>query len=159
MENKNNFSENTPPSFEYKALPEHAESVSESREKNQQRKTTIAVAISGVVLLVLVIGSTIFLLQPSTPTDKIRDIFIIFMALQMLLIGMTLVVLIIQLARLINLLQNEIKPMLKSTNETANTLRGTAIFLSDNLTEPVMKLNESLAALKQLRDFFKFTRK
>ncbi len=90
-----------------------------------------------------------FLLQPTTNTAKIRDVFIIFMALQSILTGMTLVVLMIQLARLTNLLQNEIKPILNSTNETLNNLRGTTNFLSDNLVEPVIKLNEYTAGLSQ----------
>jgi hypothetical protein len=100
--------------------------------------------IAGFV--VAVIG----LLQPATPTGKIRDIFIIFMALETLLIGFVLVILIIQLARLINLLQNEIKPILDSTNETVSTLRGTATFLSENLTDPLVKLNSYVAALNKL---------
>ncbi len=56
----------------------------------------------------------------------------------------------IQLARLIVLLQNEIKPILDSTNEAVSNLRGTTIFLSDNLVEPVIKLNEYLAGFSQL---------
>ena len=88
-----------------------------------------------------------------------RDIFIIFLALESLVIGAALVVLIIQLASLINLLQNEVKPILKSTNETVNTLRGTSAFLSENLVEPVIKLNSYLAGLKKLFDMFGINRK
>jgi len=50
---------------------------------------------------------------------------------------------------LINLLQNEIKPILDSTNETVSNLRGTTVFLSDNLVGPVIKLNEYLAGITQ----------
>ena len=128
-------------------------------ELAQRRKMAITAVFIVVILLAAVIGSVIFLLQPGTPTDKIRDIFIIFMAVESLLIGFALVILIIQLAQLINLLQNEIKPIIHSTNETVNTLRGTAVFLSDNLAEPVMKLNEFLAALNQLREIFGFTKR
>jgi hypothetical protein len=71
------------------------------------------------------------------------------MALESLFLGLTLVILIIQLARLINLLQNEIAPILESTNETVNTLRGTSEFLSDNLVEPVIKMNERAAGVTQ----------
>ena len=70
-----------------------------------------------------------------------------------------LLALIIQLASLINLLQNEVKPILKSTNETVNTLRGTSEFLSENLVEPVIKLNSYLAGLKKLFDLFGINRK
>jgi hypothetical protein len=57
------------------------------------------------------------------------------------------------------LLQNEIKPILQTTNETVNTLRGTTIFLSNNLVEPVIKLNEYLAGLKRLFDLIGLTRR
>jgi hypothetical protein len=66
--------------------------------------------------------------------------------------GFVLILLIVQLARLINLLQNEIRPILESTNETTRTLRGTAVFMSDHLTEPVIKANESLAGIQRLMD-------
>jgi hypothetical protein len=83
-------------------------------------------------------------------TETIRDIVIIFMAVESLLIGLTLVILIVQLARLTALLQNEIKPILDSTNETVNTLRGTTKFLSNNLVNPVMKANSTISAIRHM---------
>jgi hypothetical protein len=80
------------------------------------------------------------------------------MALESLLLGLALVVLIIQLARLINLLQNEIKPILDSTNQTVSTLRGTTAFLSDNLVEPIIKMNEYFAGLQQALRVFGLAR-
>lgn len=118
-------------------------------DQGRQRRIIIIAVVVAVVLLVLLVLAVIYLLNPSTPTDKIRDIFIIFMALESLVLGLTLVILIVQLARLINLLQNEVKPILESTNETVSTLRGTTEFLSDNLAEPVIKLNEYMAAMQQ----------
>jgi hypothetical protein len=72
------------------------------------------------------------------------------MGLMSLLTGVVLVILILQLARLINLLQNEIKPILDSVNETTSHLRGTTMFLSENLVAPIIKLNEYMAGLSQL---------
>ena len=115
-----------------------------------------ALLIIGAVFIVgLVIAGLILLLQPGTDTGRIRDIFIIFMALEFLLIGIVMIILIIQLARLTLLLQNEITPILKSTNETANTLRGTTVFLSEHLVEPVLKMNQYLAGLNRIISFFK----
>ncbi len=77
------------------------------------------------------ITGVIFLLRADAATaEKIRDIFIIFMAFESILIGAALVILAIQLAVLINLLQNEIKPILDTTTEAINTIRGTANFMS-----------------------------
>lgn len=118
-------------------------------DAGQRKAAVIAVVIAAVVLAATGLGVW-FLLQPTTDTARIRDVFIIFLALQSVLMGVALIVLIIQVARLIVLLQNEIKPILDSTNETVSSLRGTTIFLSDNLVEPVIKMNEYLAGVSQL---------
>ena len=129
------------------------EQLAELREKERQQKQIMAGIIAIVVLLVALLGVAIyFLLQPTTPTDKIRDVFIIVVALETLVIGAALIVLVIQLASLINLLQNEVRPILQATSETVNTLRGTAEFLGENVVEPVIKLNGYLAGLKRMME-------
>jgi hypothetical protein len=133
--------------------------LTEKEKSASQRKTAIGVGIAVVFLIAILVVSVIWLIQPGTPTDKIRDIFIIFMAVQSLVIGMTLVILIVQISRLINLLNNEVRPILDSTNESVNTLRGTLAFLSENITEPIIKLNESIAAVKQAGEFLRFLRR
>ncbi len=132
----------------------------EDREKlKRQRLTLVGIILGVLVLLFIIVLAVMYLANPSTPTERIRDIFIILMALEFLLLGFALIILIVQLAILINLLQNEVRPILESTNETANTLRGTAIFLSENLTDPVIKLNEYIAALRRLVELIGLFRK
>ena len=63
-----------------------------------------------------------------------------------------MILLIIQTARLINLFQNEIKPLLEAANETMGTLRGTAIFLGDSVVQPVIKANSYLAGFRRILD-------
>jgi len=133
-----------------------------SEELRRQRQLIIGITIVIVLFLILFIGTLLFLLNPNTPqlyVARVRDVFIIILALQSLIIGMVLVILMVQLARLTNLLQNEIKPILESTNETANTLRGTTTFLSDNLVEPVIKANEYSAGFRQLIALFGLSRR
>jgi hypothetical protein len=125
----------------------------------EQKRAIIIVIIVVILLLVLMGLSVVYLLQPTTDTAKVRDVFIIFMALQSMLTGLTLVVLMIQMARLANLLQNEIKPILDSTNETISNLRGTTNFLSANLVEPVIKVNEYVAGLNTLFELLGLTRR
>jgi len=122
-------------------------------------KTWIFVVVA-LVVLALIVGSIVLLLAgPAETTGKIRDVFIIFMALESLIIGVVLIILVVQISLLINLLQNEIKPILETTNETVNTLKGTTTFISSNLAEPVIKLNEYLAGLKKLMDLLFVFRK
>ncbi|MFZ4815162.1 MAG: hypothetical protein ACOYL5_11555 [Phototrophicaceae bacterium] len=96
-----------------------------------------ALAVWAAVAQVEQFGSTV---------RVIRDIMIIFLALEGILIVLALVVLIAQIARLVNLLQSEIKPILKNTQETISYTRGTVEFVGKNLTQPVMKASEFVAA-------------
>jgi hypothetical protein len=133
----------TPPA----PLPTSKEVDAETERRNKQ--TAVAVTIALLVFLALICLAVFGLTRNAGVTENIRDIFIIFMALESLVIGAALVILIIQLASLINLLNNEIKPILDATNETIATLRGTSEFLSQNLVEPVVKLNSYLAGLQK----------
>ena len=126
----------------------------------QTKRSYIGLIIVAVIIVALIITAAVLLIQSSNETTgRIRDVFIIFMALESLVIGAALVVLIVQLATLINLLQNEIKPIVESTNETVNTLRGTVTFLSNNLSEPVIRLNAYMAGFKQFMDMMRPGRK
>jgi hypothetical protein len=128
-------------------------------QSSSSRGPLVLIGIVAFIIFVAIIVGIVFLAQSSLDTTgRIRDIFIIFMALEFLIIGVAMIILMIQLATLINLLQNEIKPILNSTNETVNTLKGTAAFLSNNLVEPVMKMNEYLAGIKRLLDLLHLVR-
>ena len=137
------------------SVPPTPEEIAARQATLVRQRWIIAGVIAGIVIvLALLVWAVVALSSNPAAAANVRDIFIIFMALESLLVGAALVVLIIQLASLINLLQNEVKPILKSTNETVNTLRGTSAFLSENLVEPVIKLNSYLAGLKKLFDLF-----
>jgi hypothetical protein len=139
------------------------EDKSASKDQNKQRLLVAGLVIFGIVILGLLITGIVFLVSPGLTSidtvSRLRDIFIILMALESLLIGLALTILIIQIARLTNLLENEVKPILDSTNETISNLRGTTKFLSDNLVEPVIRLNELLAVFQRITDILKITRK
>jgi hypothetical protein len=131
------------------------EELAAQRTTLRRQRWIIAGIVAGIIILLALLALAIFgLLQNSATTANIRDIFIIFLAFESLIIGVALIVLIIQLASLTNLLQNELKPILQSTNETISTLRGTSEFLSENLVEPVIKLNSSIAGLRRFFEIF-----
>jgi amino acid permease len=137
------------------ALPPPAAPTAQDAEAlRQKRLIIVGSSIFGIVILAIIVGIGLYLIQPNTDTAKWRDIVLIFMALESLIVGAALVVLIIQIASLINLLNNEVRPVLEATNETIATLRGTTQFLSENLVEPVMKLNSYVAGLQKMFDIF-----
>lgn len=75
----------------------------------------------------------------------IRDIAIIVIAVQSIVIGVLIGVLIWQIWRLVKLIQTEIKPILDDAQATAGTVRGTATFVSDNVVNPVIRTNREVA--------------
>ena len=140
--------------------PPSPEELAARLEQEKQTKRILAgVSLGALALVTLLAVAIYFLLQPGTPTDRIRDVFIIVVALETLVIGVALVVLIVQLASLINLLQNEVRPILHATRETVNTLRGTADFLGESVIEPVIKLNGYLAGLARMLELMGLKKK
>ena len=125
----------------------------------RQKMIVTALIVGGIIFIVLIILIVILLLQPGVPTEAIKNVFIIFLAVEMLIVGIAVVVLAVQVATLVNLLQNEVRPMLNSTNETINNLRGTTEFLSENLVEPVIQLNGYLASLKRMLELMGLNKK
>ena len=129
--------------------------VNEQPETSKKSSSAWAIVIAVLFIGLIIAGIVILSNQPQEVTSKVRDIFIILLAVEMFIIGVALIVLIIQLASLSNLLQNEVKPILDSTTETVNDLKGTVKFLSDNVTEPVIKLYQSMAGINRLLQMFK----
>jgi len=129
-----------------------AEKESEGLSEGQKRALIIGGAVVALVLLVAAIWAAITLANNPAQAATIRDVFIIFMAVESMLLGVALLVLIVQLAVLTNMLKHEIKPILESTNETVNAVRGTTLFVSENLVEPIMKLNGYIAGIVHLAE-------
>lgn len=138
----------------YSDLPEQS-----AASLRQQRLLIAVVAIFSIGALVGGAFAIRYLFQNGAEAETIRDVFIIVLAFEFSLIGLAMVILLVQLARLVNLLQNEVRPILESTNQAANTLRGTASFLSQNLVGPVMKVNSTIAALRRAADMLNFGRR
>ncbi len=129
-------------------------------DTKKQTGTIIGISVGALILVAAIIAFAVFLLTGSNETtERIRDVFIIFMALESMVIGLVLIILVVQLARLTNLLQNEIKPIMDSTNETVSTIRGTTQFLSDHMVEPVIKINEYIAGLTSFLKIIRPARK
>lgn len=126
------------------------------KEGSSGRGKMILIIVIAVILVAAIITAFVFLVRADpTTTGQVRDIFIILMALEFLVIGAALIILIVQLAVLTNLIQNEIKPILDSTSETVNTMKGTVAFLADNLVTPVIKVNSYVAGARRLVDLIR----
>jgi len=83
----------------------------------------------------------------------VRDIAIIILAVESFFIGAALIFLTWQLYRLIKLLEQEIKPIVASFQDTADTVQGTAHFVNEAVVTPTVKVTSAVAAAKQTARF------
>jgi heme/copper-type cytochrome/quinol oxidase subunit 2 len=156
-------SPSSPPTSAPTPAPLTPEQIAARKAQERQIRNIIFAAVAFLLVVVAALGAAVyFLMRPETSTEEVarlRDVFIIVVALETLVIGAALVILLIQLASLINLLQNEVRPILEATSETVNTLRGTAQFLGENVVEPVIKLNTYLASIQRVLELMGLKKK
>lgn len=81
--------------------------------------------------------------------DSVRDIAIIVLAIESIVVGVLLAILAVQVSRLVKMLREEVQPMLEATQETVGTVRGTTTFLSEHLVTPVVRLSGTLSGLRE----------
>jgi hypothetical protein len=132
-----------------------------ARPQRKSRLRSRLALYGGILLFVLAAAAVglFFLSRDEAQTRAARDIFLILLAMEFMVVGVALTVLVIQLARLVLLVEMEIRPMLENANETLDALRGTTLFISETLIEPVLKLQSSLAGIQRVLEVLGMFRK
>lgn len=78
-----------------------------------------------------------------------RDIAIIILAIESIVVGVLLILLLWELRSLTRLLQEEIKPMLDSMQETIGTVKGTTELVSETIVSPAVRIGGFVAGLRR----------
>jgi len=90
----------------------------------------------------------------------VRDVAIVVLALESVVIGLLLALTLVQIRRLVRLLREEIAPLLNSAGETLDTVSGTATLVSQTVVTPLIKATSySTGTLHALRTLFSIGRK
>ena len=125
---------------------------------NESEKKNFQIALIGILVVVIVLLVVMCYLLFNAPgaTAIIRDISVIILALESIVVLLLLGVVIGMLWWLIQTLERKITPILDSTNETVNnvsetvnTVRGTATFVSDTVVSPVIKVVSYASGVKR----------
>lgn len=127
--------------------PKDASFKSENKpEKNK------AAFIAFAIIAFAGFAGLIYLMIISSPetSQSVKDISIVLFIFSFLLSTAALIILLIQTARLINLLKNEIKPILETTKETVNEVKGTVSFLGDKAVTPVIQMNSYFSGVSKI---------
>lgn len=103
-----------------------------------------------LILTAIMIAALVYLANNYADTILIiRDIFIIALGLMSCLSGIVLILLLITIVRLVNMLEFELKPILLKTNETLGTIRGTTMFVSENVVRPMTTASSYVAGIRR----------
>lgn len=81
--------------------------------------------------------------------EVVRDYSIIFLALSTIVTQIILVLLLLEIRTLSKMLRENIYPILQSADETARTVRGTSVFVTDNVVTPVVRISSIAAGVSQ----------
>lgn len=100
-------------------------------------------ALVALVLGLIVVGICYGLYQlggaDQAPLERLRDIAVIFLVFQLLLVTIILAGIAAGLVFLIMVLKDQIIPLLTELTETARRLRGTTEFMTEEAVKPIIK--------------------
>ena len=118
--------------------------------EQMSKRTQIFIILGAVLFLIILVGAIVLMATNEAATQVIRDIAIVFVAVETFLIGLAILILIFQIQMLIQVLRDEVQPLLRSFNDTASTVRGTTEFVSHNVVSPVIKAAGVAAGTRQV---------
>ncbi|MDQ4075272.1 MAG: hypothetical protein M3220_03400 [Chloroflexota bacterium] len=119
----------------------------------------LILAILGVVLVVVLCVSVVWLSSQFISSDTledvtaaIRDLLIIILAIESIFVGAFLLLMIWQLYQLIRLLREEIIPLLHTTQETVEHVKHTTTFVGQSVSAPIISVAGMVAGVKEMVD-------
>jgi hypothetical protein len=83
---------------------------------------------------------------------NVRDVAIVVLAIESIVVGILLMLLLWQVRSLTRLLQEEIEPMLDNMQETIGTVKGTTSLVSETIVTPAVRVGSFVAGLRRALD-------
>ena len=137
--------ESVPPNLN--RLPDETVSQASADKKNKRRMTFIGIGVA--VVVILIIAGFVLMINGGV-TGVVRDILIIFLALESLILVGLMVVLVIQMTMLVRMMRDEVRPLIASAQETVNSARGTTQFVSRKIVTPTAEAAANVAQVKRM---------
>jgi hypothetical protein len=152
------------------ALPQ-AEDVAEESPKlsaglGSSRKPAIIGGVIIVVILAVFVGLGVLLFNNPDATSRLRDIFIILLGIETMLICVLILLLLIALVYvalklydLTQFVEDEVRPMLNRADDAIRTVHSRTVFIADTAVKPVVDVMSYIAAVKSIIRTFTRPRK
>ena len=122
------------------------------REDTGRWKWWAALAILLIGIVIVAIGYGLYQLggADQAPLERLRDIVIIFLAFQLLLVTVILAGIAAGLVYLIFVLKDQVIPLLQELTETAKRLRGTTEFVTEEAVRPIITTAGQIARMRAM---------
>ena len=110
-----------------------------------QKIGIVVISVAGFLVMVMIF---LYLMTHPVVANRLRDISIIVLAITLIVLDIVLLLLMWQIIKLLTFLLTELKPVLESLQETSSTVRGTASFVSEGVTSPMIDVSAKTAGAK-----------
>jgi hypothetical protein len=129
------------------------------------RKPAIIAAVVALVILVALIAVGVYLFFNPPVAAVLRDIFIILLGIQTMIIGLLLIVAVVaiiyvalKMYDLTQFVENELRPIIRRADDAIRTVHSRTVFISDTAVKPVIEVMSFTSALKSIIKAFTRTR-
>jgi hypothetical protein len=119
----------------------------DAERQMRRRMTLIGIGIAVIAILIL-LGFAAMI--AAGVIDEVRDIVIILLAVESLIIGGVTLFLLYQMIMLLTLIREELIPLIQSAQDTVNSARGTTVYVSRKIVVPSAKAATTVARLQAM---------
>ena len=117
-----------------------------------QRVVFLSAGILGAVIAIIFVVGLLLAFSGQLEVTAlriqyIRNIFMVVLGFEGILIIGSIAVLIVQITRLFNMLKRDVKPVLTTAQETVNTAKGTVEFVGDNAVRPIIRASAFMSGV------------
>ena len=117
--------------------------------ERQMRRRMVLIGIGIAVIAVLILLGFAAMIAAGV-IDEVRDILIILLATESLVIGGVTLFLLYQMIMLVTLVREDLIPLIQSAQETVNSARGTTVYVSRKIVVPSAKAATTVARLQTM---------
>ncbi len=119
----------------------------DAERQMRRRMTLIGIGIAVIAVLILL---SFAVMIAAGVIGIVRDVVIILLATESLVIGGVTLFLLYQMIMLVTLLREELIPLIQSAQETVNSARGTTVYVSRKIIVPSAKAASTVARLQAM---------
>lgn len=116
---------------------------------NLTTKQKVAIGLTIFAIAVITVFTVAYLVTHPAVAQVTRDLLIIVLAIELLILNIATIVMLWQTIKLLDYLITELAPVIKNLQETVGTVRGTTVFVSDNVVNPTIEAASKVAGVRR----------